>query len=129
MEAHVRAGVLLDQYGALLTPRQRAILSLYFDQDLSLGEIAQQEGITRQGVHDMIRRGEKQMEAWESELHLLEQARKRRNTAKQMRSLLEQLTLPAEQQAVRTALLNLLDELDGETEDQAEIAEGELHGI
>lgn len=125
MEAHVRAGVLLDYYGVLLTPRQRTILSLYFDQDLSLAEIAQQEGITRQGVHDMIRRGEKQMELWETQLGLLAQAEARRVRIEKIRRVIQGLRLADDQRPLAAALLDLLDE-------EAELpqpTEGETHGI
>ena len=50
--------VLLDYYGPVLTEKQRAILTEYYDQDLSLAEIAENYGITRQGVRDAIKHGE-----------------------------------------------------------------------
>lgn len=50
--------VLLDYYGPVLTEKQRAILMEYYDQDLSLAEIAENYGITRQGVRDAIKHGE-----------------------------------------------------------------------
>ena len=50
--------VLLDYYGRVLTEKQRAILTEYYDQDLSLAEIAENYGITRQGVRDAIKHGE-----------------------------------------------------------------------
>ena len=48
---------LLDYYGPVLTEKQRAILIEYYDQDLSLAEIAENYGITRQGVRDAIKHG------------------------------------------------------------------------
>ena len=50
--------VLLDFYGPALTEKQRAILTEYYDEDLSLAEIAENFGITRQGVRDAIKHGE-----------------------------------------------------------------------
>lgn len=50
--------LLLDYYGELLTPKQRSFLELYYCDDLSLAEIAEGEGITRQAVRDGIKRGE-----------------------------------------------------------------------
>lgn len=62
--------VLIDFYGELLTPKQRDALDLYYNQDLSLAEIAQHMEISRQGVRDFIKRGEKQLEDLESALGL-----------------------------------------------------------
>ena len=63
--------VLLDAYGALLTEKQRAITAHYYDEDLSLAEIAENEGVTRQAVRDVIRRTEEQLAAFEEKLGLL----------------------------------------------------------
>ncbi len=49
--------ILLDIYGALLSERQRDVLDLYYNDDLSLSEISENLGITRQGVRDAIKRG------------------------------------------------------------------------
>jgi predicted DNA-binding protein YlxM (UPF0122 family) len=50
--------LLLDIYGELLTPKQRGFLEGYYNEDLSLSELAENEGITRQGVRDAIKRAE-----------------------------------------------------------------------
>ena len=50
--------LLFDCYGGLLTDKQRELFDLHYNQDLSLGEIAENEGISRQGVHDAIGRAE-----------------------------------------------------------------------
>ena len=58
MAKNLQIAVLLDYYGELLTEKQRDFISLYYDEDLSLAEIAENEGITRQGVRDSIKRAE-----------------------------------------------------------------------
>ena len=60
--------MLVDIYGAMLTEKQRDFLSLYYDEDLSLAEIAANEGITRQGVRDAIKRAEAQLLDMEEKL-------------------------------------------------------------
>lgn len=54
-------GVLNDVYGEFLGEKQRRVLSAYFDEDLSLSEIAENENITRQGVSDIIKRASKKL--------------------------------------------------------------------
>ncbi len=71
MEKHVELGYLLDLYGAFLTERQRTVLEQTANEDCSLAEIAQREGISRQGVRDALLRGEAQLYAMESKLGLL----------------------------------------------------------
>ena len=63
---------LYDFYGELLNERQRKIYEDFVFNDLSLGEIADEEGISRQGVHDMIKRCTKALEGYEEKLHLIQ---------------------------------------------------------
>ncbi len=58
MDKDLRLSVLLDIYGNMLTDKQRNVVELYYNEDLSLAEIAEHENITRQGVRDSIKRGE-----------------------------------------------------------------------
>ena len=60
--------VLLDFYGVVLTDKQRLILTEYYDEDLSLAEIAENCGITRQGVRDAIKQGEAALDELEAKL-------------------------------------------------------------
>ncbi len=64
--------MLLDFYGAVLTEKQRDVMELYYNEDLSLGEIAEHENITRQGVRDSIKRGEAQLTEMEEKLQMLQ---------------------------------------------------------
>ena len=61
---------LLDFYGDMLTDKQRDVVELYYNEDLSLAEIAAHSGITRQGVRDSIKRAEGQLLEYEERLHL-----------------------------------------------------------
>lgn len=70
MSKDLSVSMLLDFYSHLLTQKQSDALDLYYNQDLSLSEIAAHLGITRQGVRDNIKRGERQLQSYESELGL-----------------------------------------------------------
>ena len=72
MAKNLEVSVLLDFYGEMLTEKQRNFLDLYYNEDLSLSEIAENEGITRQGVRDSIKRAEVQLFEMERKLHLSE---------------------------------------------------------
>lgn len=72
MEKKVMQTYLYDFYGELLTEHQRMIYEDFVLNDLSLSEIAQEEGISRQGVHDLVKRCDKLLENYEGKMHLLE---------------------------------------------------------
>ena len=72
MEKIVEQGLLYDFYGELLNEHQRRIYEDAVMNDMSLSEIAQEAGISRQGVHDLIKRCDKTLEDYESRLHLME---------------------------------------------------------
>ena len=72
MEKIVEQTLLYDFYGELLTAHQRQIYEDVVFNDLSLSEVAEDRGISRQGVHDMIRRCSKQLTDYEEKLHLVE---------------------------------------------------------
>lgn len=70
MAKNYEVAMLLDLYGDMLTQKQCAFLGHYYNDDLSLSEIAENEGITRQGVRDAIKRAESQLFDMESKLGL-----------------------------------------------------------
>ena len=72
MEKIVEQGILYDFYGELLTEHQRSIYEDAVYNDLSLSEIAEDNGISRQGVHDLIKRCDKILVGYEQKLHLVE---------------------------------------------------------
>ncbi|WP_018132880.1 putative DNA-binding protein [Effusibacillus pohliae] len=77
LEKTTRMNLLYDFYGALLTEKQRLFMELYYHDDLSLAEIAEQYHVSRQAVHDNIRRSETQLEEYEQTLRLLERHEQR----------------------------------------------------
>lgn len=70
MAKNLEISFLLDFYGDMLTDKQRDVVELYYNEDLSLAEIAAHSGITRQGVRDSIKRAEGQLLEYEDRLHL-----------------------------------------------------------
>ena len=80
----VQRGLLLDFYGELLSARQRECCELYYDEDLSLSEIAETCGISRQGAWDNIRRGTEALEKTEKKTRLLH---RHAETVKRLKSL------------------------------------------
>lgn len=72
MEKIVEQGLLYDFYGELLNEHQKQIYEDAVYNDMSLSEIADEQGISRQGVHDLLKRCNKTLEGYEARLHLVE---------------------------------------------------------
>ena len=82
--------MLFDFYGELLTEHQRQIYEDAVYNDLSLGEIAEEQGINRQGVHDLIKRCDRILQDYENKLHLIERFAKAKQTVRQIQQLADQ---------------------------------------
>ncbi len=70
-EKNLQLSFLMDMYGGLLSERQQRVLDLYYNEDLSLGEIADDVGISRQGVRDSIKKAERELYFYEEHLGLV----------------------------------------------------------
>ena len=79
--------MLFDFYGELLTEHQRSIYEDAVYNDMSLGEIAEERGISRQGVHDLIKRCDKILQDYESKLHLVERFVRAKETVLEIKRL------------------------------------------
>ena len=97
MERIVEQGLLYDFYGELLTEHQKKIYEDVVYNDLSLSEIAQENGISRQGVHDMVRRCNHMLTEYENKLHLVERFLKIRSGVDEMKHLSENTELTKEE--------------------------------
>lgn len=71
IERSVHMNLLFDFYSQLLTEHQRTVFRHYYHDDLSLGEIAEDLGVTRQAVYDLLRRSERALESYEARLGLV----------------------------------------------------------
>ena len=83
--------LLFDFYGELLTEKQQCLFDLYYNQDYSLGEIAENEGISRQGVHDAIARAEQTLCSLEERMHCVARARAAQEALVRIRAQAEKL--------------------------------------
>lgn len=91
MEKILEQGLLYDFYGELLTEHQRKIYEDAVFNDMSLSEIAEEIGISRQGVHDLIKRCDRSLQEYEEKLHLLECFLETKKTAGEIHALAESL--------------------------------------
>ncbi len=91
MEKIVRQSLLYDFYGELLTEHQKNIYEDIVMNDLSYSEIARLNGISRQGVYDMIKRCDKILEGYESKLKLVEKFVNARNKISEIQEIIEEL--------------------------------------
>ena len=87
MERFVEQTLLYDFYGELLTEHQQKIYEEAVFDDFSVSEIARDEGISRQGIHDLIKRCNKILDDYEARLHLVERFLKIREDVKQIDAL------------------------------------------
>lgn len=103
--------LLYDFYGELLTDHQKEIYEQFVLEDLSLSEIAEAAGISRQGVHDLIKRCNKILEGYEAKLHLVERFLSVKEKVEKMNSLLEKESEDELIQNIRTIAGEILEEL------------------
>ena len=89
MDKNVKVSILIDIYGKLLTDKQYKLLDDYYNNDLSLSEIAENEGITRQAVRDNLKKGENKLSQYEEKLLIM---KKTLEKEEQISKILRELT-------------------------------------
>ncbi|AYD40043.1 putative DNA-binding protein [Clostridium fermenticellae] len=82
MEDRVRVSILMDIYGKLLTEKQRNVMDLYYNDDLSLSEISELTFTSRQAVYDIIKRCNKLLDGYEDKIALMDRIFKMRDAKK-----------------------------------------------
>ena len=80
----VEIGLLFEQYKELLTDKQKEIVSLYYEENYSLGEISENLNVSRQGVDDTLKRSEKILREYENKLHLVSENNKQEEILKSL---------------------------------------------
>ena len=103
--------LLYDFYGELLTKHQKEIYEQFVLEDLSLSEIAENAGISRQGVHDLIKRCNNTLESYEKKLHLVEKFLSIRKKVQKMNELLDHEIEEELIQNIRQIAGEILEEL------------------
>ena len=91
MEKIFKQALLYDFYGELLTPHQRSIYEDAVYNDMSLSEIAQEYGISRQGVHDLIKRCDKILQGYENKLQLVNKFTNAKDKVSKILELVDEL--------------------------------------
>lgn len=110
-----RQSLLYDFYGALLTERQREVMELYHEENLSLAEIAAEMGISRQGVHDALKKAEKSLEGYEQKLGLIAKFQKTNSSINEIDKRIEKLMKEIGTKSFSgelTKIKNIIDEID-----------------
>lgn len=107
MEERVLISLLLDFYGPLLTDKQRMSLQLHHEDDMSLREIAEELGVSRQAVHDNLQRARHILNDYESKLHLVAQYEAREQVINELKD-----TLPADVLS-QSRVQQLLTQMEG----------------
>lgn len=108
LEKTTRVNYLFDFYQALLTPKQRNYMQMYYVEDYSLGEISELSQVSRQAVYDNIKRTEHMLENYEGKLHLFEKFESRMKLIEKV----EQMIVKDEVTSEAQNLINQLKEID-----------------
>lgn len=107
-----RTNLLYDIYGSLLTERQQEMLRLYYSFNLTLAEIAEERGVSRQAVHDLIRRALASLEDFEEKLGLYELYCFQESLLQEAGRILERKPEPGEQQRLREIIGQLQQKIE-----------------
>ncbi|MBB4823958.1 putative DNA-binding protein YlxM (UPF0122 family) [Sporosarcina luteola] len=97
LEKTTRVNFLFDFYQSLLTDKQRLYMQLYYLDDLSLGEIAEEYGVSRQAVYDNVRRTESMLEDYEEKLNLFSKFQNRMDIIERLEELLDDQNDPSQE--------------------------------
>lgn len=113
MEKIVEQGLLYDFYGELLTEHQKKIYEDVVYNDFSLTEIARENGISRQGVHDLVKRCDHILQEYEDKLHLVERFMNVKSNIRQLEQISKDTEITREEMIEKINLLSrrILEEL------------------
>ena len=112
MDKNVKVSILCDLYGKLLTKKQFEFLDDYYNNDLSLSEIAENNNITRQAVRDIIKKGEKKLFEYEEKLLFMKRMSNQEKTIEQVLSELTKIQKNSSDKKVAHILETIKKELN-----------------
>lgn len=95
LDTIAQASLLYDFYGALLTEKQREVMELYHEENYSIVEIAEELGVTKQAVHDNLRKSEKILRSYEEKLGLMKSLLETRELIEAIDERIDELILKA----------------------------------
>jgi predicted DNA-binding protein YlxM (UPF0122 family) len=107
-EKNLNIGYLLDFYGELLSDRKRSVMEMYYNEDFSLSEIADEIGISRQGVRDIIKKSEEELFFFEEKLGLSKKLKLIEDKADDVYGTLDKYELPEDLKNDIVSLVQLI---------------------
>ena len=113
MDKNVKVSILCDLYGKLLTQKQFEFLNDYYNNDLSLSEIAENNGITRQAVRDIIKKGENKLFEYEEKLLFMKRMSNQDKIIEHVLSEVIKIQKTSSDEQVTSILENVKKELNG----------------
>lgn len=112
MEKNVKISILNEFYGNLLTQKQSEFINDYYNNDLSLSEIAENENITRQAVRDIIKKGEKKLFEYEEKLGFMKRTLKQEKRIGKVLLELTKIQKDSSDRQIASVLENIKKELN-----------------
>lgn len=112
MDDKVKISVLLETYGKLLTEKQYNLLDDYYNRDLSLSEIAENEGITRQAVRDNLKKGENKLFEYEEKLGVMKKTLMQEETISSILSEISKIKTSSSDKEIANILQDVKNKLN-----------------
>jgi hypothetical protein len=112
VEDKVKISILLETYGNLLTEKQYNLLDDYYNSDLSLSEIAENEGITRQAVRDNLKKGENRLFEYEEKLGIMKKTLMQEETISSILSELSKIENETSDKEIANILQDVKNKLN-----------------
>lgn len=113
MDKIIERGLLFDFYGELLTNHQQKVYSEAVFNDLSLSELSEEEGISRQGIHDLIKRCDKSLQEYEDKLGLIKRFQQIKTEIENIEAIIESNKNldDASKQELKSRLISIVEDL------------------